>query len=76
MNATRKQARCLQALLDLVAQGVEYPEAEWKASQQGTAIDCSTLRDLYDAFVAECDAHDADRLDDAPGYQDFAPQYR
>ena len=73
----RKHQACLADLLQLIADGVEYPDAEWKASKQGTAIDCSTLRDLYDEFCAECDAYDAERLlGDSPGYQDFAPQYR
>lgn len=55
MVITRKQQRCLDALLALIAQGVEYPEAEWKASEQGKAIDCSTLRDLYDEHCATKD---------------------
>jgi hypothetical protein len=46
---TRKEQRALSALLALIAQGVEYPEAEWKASERGLLIDCSRLRDLYDA---------------------------
>jgi hypothetical protein len=48
-QATHKEQRCLDKLVELVEQGVEYPEAEWAASQQGRAIDCARLRDLYDS---------------------------
>lgn len=47
--ATRKEQKCLDDLLALIAQGMEYPEAEWKASGRGLSIDCSRLRELYDA---------------------------
>lgn len=47
--ANRKEQRALDALLQLIEQGVEYPDAEWKASQQGMLCDTSRLRDLYDA---------------------------
>lgn len=46
--ASRKEQKCLDALLALIAQGVEYPDAVWKASQNGQAIDSARLGDLYD----------------------------
>lgn len=49
MNLTRKEQRALDALQNLIEQGVEYPDAEWRASNEGKLIDCSRLRELYDA---------------------------
>ncbi len=50
---TRTERQALERLLRLVDQGVEYPEAEWVASDHGKAIYLSRLRDLYDAHCAE-----------------------
>lgn len=49
---SRKEQRALDELLRLIAAGVEYPEAEWKASNQGRLVDCSRLRELYDEHCA------------------------
>jgi len=51
--ASRKEQRALDRLLDLIAQGIEYPDAEWRASDNGKAIDCSRLRDLYDQHTTK-----------------------
>jgi len=51
--ANRKEDRALAALLQLIAQGVEYPDAEWKASNEGKLVDCSRLRELYDEACAK-----------------------
>lgn len=46
--ASMKEQRCLDALLKLIADGVEFPDAVWKASNNGLDIDASRLGDLYD----------------------------
>jgi hypothetical protein len=48
-SLTHKERQALGKLLTLIAQGVEYPEAEWQASAHGVDIDLSRLRDLYDS---------------------------
>lgn len=52
MPTNNKERRALTDLLQLIAAGAEYPDAEWKASRHGQLIDCSRLRDLYDAHCA------------------------
>lgn len=50
--ANRKEQRCLDALIALIEQGVEFPDAVWKASQNGLAIDSARLGELYDEDCA------------------------
>lgn len=50
--ANRKEQRCLDKLQALIADGVEFPDAVWKASNNGMDIDASRLGDLYDAACA------------------------
>lgn len=49
MNASRKEQRCLDKLMGLIDDGVEFPDAVWKASNNGMDIDAARLGDLYDA---------------------------
>ncbi len=47
---TRREQRVLDALVDLIQQGMEYPEAERKATRNYMDMDASRCRDLYDAW--------------------------
>jgi hypothetical protein len=48
----RREQQALDALLALIADGIEYPDAEWKACQNGMLCDASRLQDLYDHHCA------------------------
>ena len=47
---SRKELRCLDALVSLIAAGTEFPDAVWRASANGQAIDAARLGDLYDDY--------------------------
>lgn len=45
---TRREQKVLDTLVSLIEQGIEYPEAEAKATKYGMDMDSIRCRDLYD----------------------------
>ena len=48
-NLTTQELDALQELNRLIAAGVEYPDAQFRVSQQ-YGVDYETLQELFDAF--------------------------
>ena len=49
-NLTTQELDALQELNRLIAAGVEYPDAQFRVSQQ-YGVDYETLQELYDSFT-------------------------
>lgn len=47
-HLTPEEQRVLRRMNDLIAQDWEYPDAEWKVSQE-TGFSCSAIGELYDS---------------------------
>lgn len=47
-DMSQLEREALEYLNDLIHAGFEYPDAQWKASQEFAGVKCERLQELYD----------------------------